>query len=136
MLSRQCHKKRLCYFLFLHGFKKPRSEQFPSCSRGCKRLWQSQNAAVARGLRKGQDLGQWLLLAGFPTCSFRRASPLIASSLLPTNGKLRRNSLFCGARGRGGRGSPLRSPTQLLITRISLAPSSCLVFILAWISAG
>ena len=32
--------------------------------------------------------------------------------------------------------SLLCSPTQLLITKVSLAPSSCLVFILAWISPG
>lgn len=33
-------------------------------------------------------------------------------------------------------GSLLDSPTQLLITKISLAPSSCLLFILAWLSPG
>lgn len=90
----------------------------------CKSHWQSSNTAV---VRKGQDLGLQLFLTGFPTCDFHRESPLITSSLPLTNRNLKRNSLF--RRAHRGRGALLHRSTQLLITRISLTPSSCLLFI-------
>lgn len=93
--------------------------------------------AGCHGRRAGEGMGFWATASPRQVSHLRLLQRISSDRFQPLPDKQKsemKQPVLEGSRGSGG--SLLYSPTQLLITKISLAPSSCLVFILAWISTG